>query len=110
MHERVTLLLENNEEVELSLSFKRLAYLKKVQNSLYQKYNAIMTNQKKELDILDMPFVLYIAYWCANYKINENIYSEEEFIELIPFDLKMIKRLFTKLTSSKKNRDLEKNS
>lgn len=109
MHEKITIVLENDKEVELTLSFKKLAFLKKVRNDLYQKYNSIMTAQKKETDMLDMPFLLYIAYWCANYSINNEIYSEDEFIELIPFDFKVIKRILNQLTTSKKNRGLEKN-
>lgn len=109
MQEKITLILENDEEVELVLSFKKLALLKKVKNDLYQKYNSIMTTQKKEIDMFEMPFILYIAYWCANYSVGKEIYHEDEFLELVPYDFKLIKRIFNQLTTSKKNRNLEKN-
>lgn len=108
MNEKITLELNDGKEIELSLSFQRLAFLKKVRNDLYQRYNSIMMNNKKEMDFFDMPFIIYIAYWCANYRIGEDIYSEEDFISLIPFDFKTIKRIFNQLTSPKKKINSEK--
>lgn len=107
MTEKIVLTLLNGKEVDLSLNFNKLALLKKVKNGLYQRYNSVMMNQKKDMDIFDMPFVLYIAYWCANFEVGKEIYEVDEFISLVPFDFGLIKGLFQKLTTPKKNKNLE---
>ena len=110
MHEPVILTLENGQEVNLLLNFQKLGLLKKINNSLYQKFNAFLSNTKKELDILEVPLALYVAYWCANYNVDNarNILSKEEFIDLTPFDMTELKRTFELLTRPKKKKVLGK--
>lgn len=95
--------LNNGEIVKLTLTFGRLALLKSVDNSLYNRYNKI-TNGKSD-DILDVVTIVYVAYWCANYG-NEQFYTEKEFTDLVPFDFHEIKRVYRDLTQPKKKRDL----
>ena len=91
--------LTNEEVVKLTLTFGKLNLLKSVNNALYSKYNSIMYGKSE--DILDMVTVVYVAYWCANFG-KDDMYKEDEFIDLVPFDMVEIKRAFTALTQPKK--------
>ncbi len=101
--------LNNGSIVKLTLTFGRLNLLKRVNNELYQKYNKII--MQKSDDILDLVTILYVAYWCAYYNAGQsNIYTENDFIELAPFDLSEIKRIYKQLTQPKKKMNLEEHS
>lgn len=91
--------LTNGEVVNLTLTFGKLSALKSINPTLYAKYNRIM-NGKSE-DILDIATVVYVAYWCANYGKDE-MYTESDFMDLVPFDLGEIKRTMAELTRPKK--------
>lgn len=93
-------ILTNGETVNLSLSFGRLNLLKKLNYELYDRFNKILYGKSE--DIMDMVTIIYVGYWCANFKITDKPYSEEDFIELVDFDMLEIKRVFTALTQPKK--------
>lgn len=92
--------LKNGEIVNISLSFKRLALLRKLNFELYERFNKI--NYGKSEDILDLVTMIYVAYWCENHKIGKEIYSEDDFIELVPFDMTEIQRVYNSLMRPKK--------
>ena len=93
--------LENDEKVNLTLTFGKLNVLKSVNNELYSRYNNILYGKSE--DIMDMVTIVYVAYWCANFSLGgDKLYSEEEFIELVPFDMVEIKRVYTSLIQPKK--------
>lgn len=93
-------LLNNDETVKLTLTFGKLNVLKSYNNELYTRFNKI--NYGKGEEVLDMVTIIYVAYWCANYKVGEKIYSEDEFIELVPFDMIEIQRVYNSLMRPKK--------
>lgn len=92
--------LENGEVVKLTLTFGKLNLLKKLNIELYERYNSIFYGKSE--DILDMVTLIYVAYWCANFLGNNELYKEEDFIELVPFNFLEIKRTYTALTQPKK--------
>lgn len=91
--------LNTEEVVKLTLTFGKLNLLKSVNNELYTRYNEI-SHGKRE-DILDMVTIIYVAYWCANFG-NEEMHTEKEFIELVPFDIPEIQRKYKELLEPKK--------
>lgn len=93
-------ILSNGESVYLSLSFGRLNLLKKLNLELYNRFNEILYG--KSNDILDLVTIIYVGYWCANFKLTDNLYKEEDFIELVEFDTLEIQRTFKELTQPKK--------
>lgn len=92
--------LNDGSEVDLTLTFGKLNMLKSVNHELYQKFNSVVYGKSE--DMMDIVAVVYIAYWCANYKVGQEIYSEQEFIDLVPFDMNKLKEVFTSLTQPKK--------
>lgn len=93
-------LLKNGEVVGLSLSFGRLNLLKKLNLELYNRFNDILYG--KSNDILDLVTIIYVGYWCANFKLTDKLYTEDDFIELVEFDTLEIQRTFKALTQPKK--------
>ena len=58
--------------------------------------------QNKDFDIVfDSLTVLYTGYLCANMD-EESMLSEDEFMELVPFDLEVINVIAGKLIQGKK--------
>lgn len=90
--------LNNEEVVPLTLNFKKMLWLKAngYKNAVDAAMNAI---NGKSLDFLEMPFVLWAAYLCA---VDKPEYTEDEFIELLPWDLEEVATIFTALNSKKK--------
>lgn len=93
-------ILKNGETVILSLSFARLNILRKLNIELYDRFNKILYGKSE--DILDLVTIIYVGYWCANFKITDNLYKEDDFIELVEFDTLEIQRTFKALTQPKK--------
>ena len=93
--------LNNGETVKLTLTFGRLNVLKSVNNELYARFNNVLYGKSE--DMLDTTAMLYVAYWCANYNGTDKLYTEQEFYDLVPFDMVEIKRVFDTLTQPKKN-------
>lgn len=91
--------LANGEEVGLTLTFRKLNLMKSVNSSLYTRFNKIMTGKSEE--ILDLVTVIYGAYWCQNYGAEEML-TESDFIDLVPFDINEIRNVFRLLTQPKK--------
>lgn len=93
--------LKNGETVNLSLSFGRLNLLKRVNSELYDRFNKMQFGKSE--DILDLVTMIYVAYWCENYKVGDkSLYSEDDFIELVEFDMVEIQRIQNGLTRPKK--------
>lgn len=92
--------LENGETVRLRLNFARLKILEKLNFELFERFNKI--NYGKSENIIDLATIVYVAYWCANYDGINKIYSEDEFVELVPFDVIEIQRVQNALMKPKK--------
>lgn len=92
------LVLNNGKEVKLTLNFARLLKVKNNNTEMYEKCNKVMMNGAK--DIFDMLSVIYTSYLCAN--LQDEVIKYEEFIELVPFNLKSIAVLTDSLMTSKK--------
>ena len=87
--------LTNGETVKLSLNFARLLAVKNKRPKLYEDLMRIL--QYKDFDIVfDSLKVLYVGYLCARVNVDEAM-TEEEFMELVPFDLEKINILAGKL-------------
>ncbi len=92
--------LSNGETVKLTLTFGKLNLLKSVNKNLYTEFNGFLYGKSE--DFLDIAKMIYVFYWCANYNGTDKIYTEQEFLDLIPFDINEIKRVFASLTEPKK--------
>ena len=94
--------LENGEIVKLTLNFARLLKVKNDQPKIYDRFMKVLQN--KDFDIVfDSLTVLYTGYLCANMN-NESMLSEDEFMELVPFDLEVINVVAGKLIQSSKKK------
>ena len=92
--------LENGETVKLTLNFARLLQIKSEQPKIYDRFMKVLQN--KDFDIVfDSLTVLYTGYLCANMD-EESMLSEDEFMELVPFDLEVINVIAGKLIQGKK--------
>lgn len=89
--------LNNGETVKLTLNFARLLYLRA--NGYEKEVNAAMTALAGKVDLLQMPFIFFAAYLCANKEIK---YTQEQFVELVPFDLEETSDIFARLITKKK--------
>lgn len=90
--------LINGEVIKLTLNFAKLLNIKNNKEDLYTRFIKILNG--KDLDIItDSLTVLYVGYLCAN---SDQVLSEEDFMELVPFDLELINVLAGKLIMSKK--------
>lgn len=92
--------LENGKTVKLTLNFARLLKVKSEQPKVYENFMKVLQNQNFDI-VFDSLAVLYAGYLCANMG-DESVLSEEEFMELVPFDLEIINVLAGKLIQSKK--------
>ena len=95
-------ILNNGEVVKLGLNFAKLNLLKKLNIELYNRFNAILYGKSE--DILDLVTIIYVAYWCYNFNgfNNNELYKEDDFIELVQFDTLEIQRTFKAITQPKK--------
>lgn len=96
------LVLENGETVKLTLNFARLLQIKNSQPKIYDRFMKVLQNREFDI-VFDSLAVLYTGYLCANIN-NESILSEDEFMELVPFDLEIINIVAGQLIQSKKSR------
>ena len=92
--------LENGTTVKLTLNFARLLQIKNEQPKVYERFMKVLQNKNFDI-VFDSLTVLYTGYLCANMN-NESVLSEEEFVELIPFDLEVINVTAGALIQSKK--------
>ena len=91
--------LNDGQVVKLTLTFGKLNVLKSVDNILYTKSNRVINGKSDE--ILDLVTIIYVGYWCANFG-QDDLLKESDFVDLVPFDLLEIKRVFTELSQPKK--------
>ena len=74
--------LADGTTVPMTLTFYALYQLKAKNESLYKRYNRVLSEQASKnyvYDELDNMTVLYTAYCCANIN-SENMMSEEDFL------------------------------
>lgn len=89
--------LVNGEVVQLTMNFAKILKIKQDNPNLYNELQEIL---KGNIDPVLSPIkVLYVSYLCANDTIK---YSEEQFIELVPFDLQMINEISARLIQATK--------
>lgn len=94
--------LNNGEVVKLTLNFARLLKIKNDNKKLYTRLMEVL--QAENIDVLfDSLVVLYVGYLCANLD-KEEVLSEEDFMDLVPFDLELLNVLAGKLISSDKKK------
>lgn len=94
--------LQDGSVVKLTLNFARLLQIKNERKDLYARLMKVL--QAENFDVLfDSLTILYVGYLCANLNNNE-ILSEEEFMELVPFDLESLNILAGQLVSSNKKK------
>lgn len=94
--------LNNGEVVKLTLNFARLLKIKNDREDLYTRLMKILQATQVDL-ILDCLTVLYVGYLCANLD-SKNVLSEEEFTDLVPFDIELINVLSGKLIMGNKKK------
>ena len=93
--------LNNGEVVKLTLNFARLLKIKNDREVLYNRLMRIL--QASDIDVIsDSLTVIYVAYLCANLDIE--VLSEDDFIELVPFDLEKINVIAGKLIMGNKKK------
>lgn len=86
---------------QMSLAFIQLKRLASKNKTLYTRCQNIMTNGGK--DEFDSLTVLYAAYVCANMN-EENILTEDEFIEKCGTDRQAVADAYTAMTTPKKQK------
>ena len=92
--------LIDGQTIKMTLNFARLLKIKNDQPQIYDRFMKVLSN--KEFDIIsDSLTVLYVGYLCASIG-NESILSEDDFTELIPFDLELINTKAGQLIQGKK--------
>ena len=91
--------LVNGEVVQLTMNFAKILKIKQDNPNLYNELQEIL---KGNIDPVFSPVkVLYTSYLCAN---NEPKYTEEQFIELVPFDLQMVNEVSARLIQATKQK------
>lgn len=96
-----TLELRNGDTVKLTLNFARMLWLRA--HGYDKEVNmAMRVINGENIDFLEMPIYFYAAYLCTLKSDEEPKYTQEEFIELCPWDMERIADLFAKLTTEKK--------
>lgn len=92
------LTLIDGTEIPLTLNFKKLLWLRA--NGYADAVSRAMSMlQKREIEILELPYFLWAAYLCA---VDVPDYTEDEFIGLIPWDMEEAMNLFNNLNTKKK--------
>lgn len=91
--------LMDGSKVELTLTFYALYQLKAKNKALYERYNEVVTKGAK--DEFDNITVLYAAYCCANLN-NDNLMSEETFMQMLVPNREAIAALLADLLKPKK--------
>lgn len=97
--------LTNGENVELEITFRKLAELRKQNIKTYKEYNRVIMEGAKE--IFDYAAVVYAAY-CCNKK--EEAVGYEEFLEVIPMDVNVLIAAFNSIVTKEKKQDLPTSS
>lgn len=92
--------LNDGQIVKMTLNFARLLKVKNDQPQIYDRFMKVLQNQQFDI-VFDSLAVLYTGYLCANIG-NESILSEDEFMELVPFDLEIINVKAGQLIQGKK--------
>jgi hypothetical protein len=96
-----TLKLRNDDEVKLTLNFARMLWLRS--NGYDKEVNmAMRVINGENVDFLEVPIYLYAAYLCALKSDETPAYTQEEFLELCPWDMEIIAHVFARLTTEKK--------
>ena len=102
-----TIQLRTGEEAKLTLTFDKLYRLKSKDKALYEDYMKIMNGQGEDGEI-DTIRVLYAAYVCSNLE-NEEYYSFEEFLRVVPYDRDIIGLAMEMLLTPSKKKETLRN-
>lgn len=94
-----TLVLEDENEVKLTLNLKKILSLKSFNREVYEKLNRIIINGTN--DIFDLIYVIYSAYLCA---LEDEVkpMTYDDFFEVVPQNLNKLILLVDRLISPKK--------
>ena len=96
-----TLDLKDGNTVKLTLNFARMLWLRA--HGYDKEVNmAMRVINGENIDFLEMPIYFYAAYLCALKSDETPAYTQEEFIELCPWDMERIAEVFASLTTEKK--------
>ena len=90
--------LLNGEVVQLTMNFAKILKMKQDNPTLYNELQDIL---KGNMDPIFSPVkVLYCGYLCTN----DAKYTEEQFMELLPFDLQLVNEMSAKLIQASKQK------
>ena len=91
--------LLDGETVELTLNFKRLLMLRATgyEKAVNEAMRFLVDD--KNIDVLRIPSLMWVAYLCAT---NNPVYTEDEFIGLLPWDLSEMTEIIQSLNNKKK--------
>lgn len=91
--------LMNGETIKLTMNFAKIMKIKQNNPDLYNELQAIF---RGDVDPVLSPLkVLYVSYLCANDTVK---YSEQQFMELVPFDLQMVNEMSARLLQGNKQK------
>lgn len=93
--------LKNGDTVNLTLNFARLLWIR-AHGYAKEVEMAMRVVSSEKLQILDMPIYFYAAYLCGLKNDEKPKYTQQEFIELCPWNVERIYEVFNKLTTEKK--------
>lgn len=93
--------LKDGNEIELTLNFAKLLWLR-AHGYGKEVEIAMQAINKQNLDFIDMPYLFYGAYLCALPTTEKPKYTQNEFIELMPFNLEQVSEIFGNLIEEKK--------
>ena len=98
--------LADGSTVTLTLTFGLLLRLRSKSKDDYARFNRVIMEGPK--DIIDSTAIIYAAYLCAYIDDNGNFsgaLSEDEFLELCPFDIELVSQISKALINPKSKRD-----
>lgn len=98
---RYTFEFEDGDTCEMTLAFILLKKLASKNKPVYERCQKVLTNGPK--DEFDMLAVVYAAYHCANMN-NDDLLTEDEFIEKCGCDRFAVSEAFNAMTNPKKRK------
>lgn len=95
------IMLNSGEEVDISVSFRKLAALRDTNKMAYEEYNRVIINGAN--DVFDYVAVIYAGYCC---NALEGAMGYKKFIEDLPADINELVVAFNSIVAPKKKTDL----
>lgn len=99
--------LNDGTPVNLTLNFKKLLWLRGTGHEKEVNEAMRLLSMGKDFDILMIPNFIWVSYLCAN---DTPAYTEEEFFELLPWDLTQLSNIIAALNTKKKGTPFKKRS